>query len=279
MTNDGPSTLELNEIRNRAEKLLIERGMTSLPIDPLELAIKQGIHVNANSDTEEGVSGMLIRSKNTFGIMYATYLNNVGFERFSIAHELGHYFLPEHPFAIFAKSETHYSRAGFVSVDRYEREADTFAASLLMPEDLFRDSMSDFDLGLVGIESMASKCGTSLTATAIRYAELMDKPVGVIISTEGKIDWCCFSASFRKIYKERQPARGIHVPKGTATESIASDPEKVARAARLSRLRDIDDWSDAAGSVEMTEDAIGLGRYGKVLTVLSCPGGGERLVD
>jgi Zn-dependent peptidase ImmA (M78 family) len=211
--------------------------------------------------------------------MYATYLDNAGFQRFSVAHELGHYFLPSHPFAIFAKSERHYSRAGFVSVDRYELEADTFAASLLMPEDLFKDAMSEFDLGLVGIESLAAMCNTSLTATAIRYAELMDKPVGVIISTEGKVDWSCFSTSFRKIYKEARPNRGRRIPTGTATDSIARDPDKVARAVRLSRLRDIDDWSDAAGSVEITEDAIGLGRYGKVLTILSCPGDRESFDD
>jgi hypothetical protein len=30
----------------------------------------------------------------------------------------------------------------------------------------------------------------------------------------------------------------------------------------------LEDWIDGAPSIEMKEDAVGLGRYGKVLTVL-----------
>jgi hypothetical protein len=59
--NDGPTALELKEIRNRAERILLERGLAHLPVDPIELATKEGIHVFANPDTEEGVSGMLAK--------------------------------------------------------------------------------------------------------------------------------------------------------------------------------------------------------------------------
>ncbi len=39
-------------------------------------------------------------------------------------------------------------------------------------------------------ESMANLCRTSLTATAIRYAELTDDTVAVVISTASTIDYC-----------------------------------------------------------------------------------------
>ncbi len=36
---------------------------------------------------------MLLREGNEFGIFYSTAISNKGFQRFSIAHELGHYSL------------------------------------------------------------------------------------------------------------------------------------------------------------------------------------------
>ena len=279
MKGSEPTHLELTEVRNRAEKIVREHGLESFPVDVLALARAKQIEVFPNPNTEEGVSGMLLRSGDTFAIVYATYLNNEGFERFSIAHELGHYFLPSHYDLRDPSGSQHFSKAGFFSVDRLEREADTFAGSLLMPEDLFRESMNDFELGLPAIESMATLCRTSLTATAIRYAELNERPVGVVVSTAGAVEWSCLSRSFYKAFSERGPARGTKVPQGTATASIACNPEKVARSTRVSRLGDLSDWSDSGGEREITEDVIGLGRYGRVLTVLSFQGDSECLVD
>jgi len=68
-----------------------------------------------------------MRVGSSFGILYATHLANEGFERFSVAHELGHYFLPGHIDAVLAGGgQVHTSRAGFVSDDKYENEADHF---------------------------------------------------------------------------------------------------------------------------------------------------------
>jgi len=47
-------------------------------------------------------------------------------QRFSIAHELGHYCLEGHPDALLSNGR-HYSRAGFVSSDPFEQEADHFS--------------------------------------------------------------------------------------------------------------------------------------------------------
>lgn len=37
-----------------------------------------------------------MRLGETFGIQYASHIANEGFIRFTVAHELGHYFLPGH---------------------------------------------------------------------------------------------------------------------------------------------------------------------------------------
>jgi Zn-dependent peptidase ImmA (M78 family) len=79
--------------RQSAEAYLRENGHTTLPIDPFAIAAKHEIDVKAKPDTADGVSGMLLRHGNNFGILYATHTGSEGFERFSVGHELGHYFL------------------------------------------------------------------------------------------------------------------------------------------------------------------------------------------
>jgi Zn-dependent peptidase ImmA (M78 family) len=81
----------------------------------------------ANQKKADGVSGMLLRHGNNFGIVYATNIRSQGFQRFSISHELGHYFLPGHVDQILTEG-VHVSRAGFITADPYELEADHFAA-------------------------------------------------------------------------------------------------------------------------------------------------------
>ena len=110
------------------------------------------------------------------------HIDSVGFH-FSVAHELGHYYLPGHIDAVLSNSDVHESRAGFASGDRYEIEADLFAATLLMPRTLFTRAMSTAGDGLPAIEKLAEQCHTSLTATAIRYARCTREPVAVVLSS------------------------------------------------------------------------------------------------
>eukprot|EP01042_Synura_sphagnicola_P013021 gene13021-16554_t len=82
--------------KQKAEAFLRAEGLGDLPIDPFAIAASRQILVQPKPDTADGVSGMLLRHGNDFGIMYATYVRSDGFQRFSVAHELGHYFLDGH---------------------------------------------------------------------------------------------------------------------------------------------------------------------------------------
>ena len=93
---------------------------------------------------------MLLRHGDVFGILYATHIPSEGFQRFSIAHELGHYFLDGHIDHILPKDGVHTSHAGFVSADPYELEADQFAAGLLMPSIPFKRALARQELGISG---------------------------------------------------------------------------------------------------------------------------------
>src|SRR4051812_34426172 len=123
------SVFRLKMAKQKAEAVLKELGITSLPVDPFAIAHSRDIIVEAKPDTEDGVSGMLLRYDDVFGIVYATHIPNEGFQRFSVGHELGHYFLEGHLDHLL-KDGAHVSRAGFISGDPYELEADNFAAGL-----------------------------------------------------------------------------------------------------------------------------------------------------
>jgi Zn-dependent peptidase ImmA (M78 family) len=116
--------LRVTLAKRKAEAFLREEGIESLPVDPFAIASSQDIIVKPKPDADAGISGMLLRHGDVFGILYATHIQSEGFQRFSIAHELGHYFLDGHIDYVLPKgSQVHTSHAGFVSGDQYEQEA------------------------------------------------------------------------------------------------------------------------------------------------------------
>ena len=83
------------EAAYHAEKVLRERNIASLPVDPMAIAKVAGIEVMAKPASAAGVSGMLLKVGDRFGIAYATHIDNSGFQRFSVSHELGTIFCPD----------------------------------------------------------------------------------------------------------------------------------------------------------------------------------------
>lgn len=255
--------------KREAEAFLHTEGINSLPIDPFAIAVSRDIIVQAKPDTTEGVSGMLLRHGDTFGILYATHIPNEGFHHFSVAHELGHYFLEGHIDHVLPEDGIHTSRAGFVSADPYELEADSFAVGLLMPSTQFKRVIRRLDPGLAAIESLSRDCKTSLTATAIRYAELSEDAIAIIISTGQAIDYCFLSEAMKSLPELTWLHKRSPVPPSTETARFNSTPERILKADRAENEIDVIEWFGGDKSVMVTEEVIGLGRYGKTLTVLS----------
>jgi len=260
---------QLQMARRKAEAFLRDEGITTLPVDPFAIAESRDIVVKAKHDTAPGVSGMLLRHGNVFGILYATHVKSEGFRRFSVSHELGHYFLDGHLDQLLKDDGVHASYAGFVTSDPYELEADHFAAGLLMPETPFRNAMKELVVGLDAVEVLADQCITSRTATAIRYAELTREAVAVIVSTGDKIDYCFMSDAMKSLPKLAWLRKGTKLPPGTATSGLAERRSDVIAGRRVTVEVDVRDWLGGTASRKVTEESIGLGAYGKVLTVLS----------
>jgi len=217
---------------------------------------------------EPGVAGCLIRVGNEFGIQYSRSLPNEGFIRFTVAHELGHYFIPGHAEYLFAKGNgIHMSRGEFASSDRLERQADYFASSLLMPADQFSKAMWRADPGLDGVIQVADLFGTSVTATAINYARHTDTPLAIIMSTGSTIEYCILSESLKSIPSLGWAKKGDPLSRTTATYRLNERVAAGERCSRLDGVCSLDDWFEDPPEIEMTEEALRLGGYG-TLTVI-----------
>ena len=257
---------------SQTEQLLQDENLLELPVDLEALAQTHGIFIQKMDSAEEGVSGMLLRHGDTFGILYSTRIPNIGFQRFSIAHELGHYFIDGHLDQIpFDGNNMHSSRAGFVSSDHYEREADHFAAGLLMPTTPVRGVIDRASEGLCGIEAVQQKANASLIAAAIRYIGLTDVAAAIIVSRNGRVDYCFMSETMESLREITWLRKGILIPSDTVTESILDKSEEEQREARAEGEVDITTWFGGQRSVSVWEEVIGLGSYERVLTVLTCP--------
>jgi Zn-dependent peptidase ImmA (M78 family) len=251
-----------------AEQVIRDLKLAALPIDPIAIAQERQIEVMAKPASVPGVSGMFLRLGNHFGIAYATHIDNIGFQHFSVAHELGHYYLPGHIDAVLGSREIHESYAGFITSDRYELEADHFAAALLMPASLFTPAMRRAGEGLVAVEHLKAICETSLTATAIRMVQCSRDPLAMVVSTGLHIDYCFMSDALKDFQGIDWIRKGQALPQSSPTFLFNRDPQRIARAERADGTSDIQDWFGGNRSIEICEDVIGLGSYGKTLTVL-----------
>lgn len=263
------SAVRRAEIVRAAQDVVADHGFTGLPVSPKAIAASTDIKVSSWQPEELGISGFLMKAGDAFGIGYSTTIKNEGFENFTIAHELGHYFLNGHVDALFKDgTPCHYSKSGYVSNDLHEKEADLFASELLMPERFFKAAINRGGVGFSVIKRLADEGRTSLVATAIRYCKLAEDPLAIVLSRGDEIQWCFMTEAFRECHGVYQLPKKSLLPKASATYAFNSDNSNVANALQREDYASLRTWFERARNVEIQEDIVGLGHYGKTLTVL-----------
>ncbi len=264
------SKFRLKMARQQGEQKAREFGQDAFPIRPEQIAAAEGISIEAKPAPVKGVSGGIVMTEHLVAIFYSASIKNDGFRRFTIGHELGHYFLEGHAQEIqSAPSGTHISRSGFSQGDQsIEIEADHFSSGLLMPTQLTKRLLRGADVGLRGICALAKEADCSLTASAIRAAECCDYPLAVIVSEGTEILYGFWSDSLRALRPGDFPRKGCRLPD---TATLAFNEQRYGD--RLDEL--IDETSDTmtwfSGDKEhrLREEVVGLGEYGKTLTILT----------
>ena len=113
--------------------------------------------------------------------------------RWVIAHELGHF-------------ETHDDENQLEICDeqdidqRYdpgtEREANAFAAELLMPSSLWEKRVDVKEPTLVAVSELADEFQVSLIAAAIRFVKLSPERCALVFAKQERVQWAAYSSDF-----------------------------------------------------------------------------------
>jgi hypothetical protein len=184
-----------------------------------------------------------------------------------VAHELGRYFIDDHPSAILGSGQ-HLSRSDYISKDRCEREADTFATELLMPWRLIEPLIRANVGGFATIKVIAGSCESSLLASAIRYTQVTEECVAAIVSHLGVVEFMTASISFKQIPGIDWLRKRESLPTGASSNQFAADLDWIRTCGMAKERGRLCDWFSDAGDGETEEDVIGLGSYERLLTVL-----------
>lgn len=167
----------LNKIEAKVRELLEAHNITQ-PAVPIKKVVKE-LNINLVSydfGAENDISGMLV-IENGMGTIGYNPNNSKQRQRFTIAHELGHYLLHNHSksevfvdkdFIVKYRSDKNYSPAEI----KQEQEANAFAAELLMPKKMLLAELSKKDYRLISetefIKAMAKIFEVSIPAMSFR---------------------------------------------------------------------------------------------------------------
>lgn len=263
------------EIRAKAQEIIDRFCIQELPVNPFDIAHQLNILLYPMPpDKKGGISGALIRSGHDFGILYATNIPNTGYKRFTVAHEIGHFVLDEHVDHLqLSDGSIHYSRPGS-SGDKYEREADYFAACLLMPDPLFTQAMTANEDGISAITALADTCKTSLTATAIRYIEKTASIAAIVVSERDKILYTFFSNEMDRLEVERSSPNTL-LPVTSLTYEINQNGDHLDEDSGDTSMQN---WFESPFDTDGWEEVKRLGSYEKTLTVLTFQGDREEML-
>ncbi len=179
-----------------------------------------------------GFEGMLRARKRKPGwhILYSTQPRYRGRERFTLAHEFGHYMLHRRRLTAGDYSNGELAenldfRCLPLQADRWdpaekqrEEEADTFASYLLMPIDDYRNQVDGHDMTRDLLSHITDRYGVSLLAAVRKWIEFTSSRAAMVVARDGFALWGRASASAYRT--------GIFVPSGMAIPdgSVAATP-------------------------------------------------------
>lgn len=251
------------------EKIAKDFGYTDFHVDPVAIAKRKGIAVQAKPANVKGISGALIFAGSDATIVYSSEYDNAGFENFCVAHELGHYFMPGHPEEIRKQGGQHFSKADFTQgSSSIELEADHFASGLLLPSTFTKKFLSNSQIGLAGILGLAAKARCSRTAAAIRAAQCSEYPLAIVVSESDKVAYAFLSDGFKALGQLAFLKKGSPLP-ASLTRKFNAAAENALSTNQACAETTLADWFGADRGVGLDEEVIGLGKYGYTLTVLS----------
>jgi hypothetical protein len=205
-------------LAGRVADELVQRQAYKVPIDPLKVVeLEKGFLRAGGGDFKNSFDGKLkyFPKRQRFVLLYNTKYD-AGYTigphhprtRFSVAHELGHYFLDAHREYLLGGGTPHPSKSEFRRQNRQiEREADAFAASLLLPTHLVSGRVNQARPTLDLVDEISRDFLASPICTTFRVVRLSEDPCAVAGIRNGKVAW--MFPSDRLIEGSCYPRKGV----------------------------------------------------------------------
>jgi hypothetical protein len=227
--------------------------------------IAAALHLDLREAEAVGFEGALIRAKDVplGAIVIRNSIREAGRKNFTIAHEIGHFVLPGHEHASVACTASEIGDWAEGSTKRqFEREANEFAAELLMPVELVEAIATSAAPSLDVIDKIAREFGASLSAAAWRYCDLAAEKCAVIWSTDGAIQWAKRSAGFPFFLRKGWPVEeGTFAAACFAGEKVPGQPRAVPAHLWTSSVT-------ADSTIRISEQSKALPAYRSVISLL-----------
>lgn len=199
---------EANRITKMLDKVLGDDRFDRAPVDIKEVALGYSTRNSGEEpiakvealDLGAGCAGLLVPSDTVPRRWAIAYDNrqSTGRRNFTIGHEFGHYVLHRHLLGadgIRCGDKEVLYRAG----EGIEKEADEFAAAILMPLHDFRRQIGPSELpSFDDLGVMANRYGVSLAAVTLRWLEYTERRAILVVSNEGFAHWAKSSKSALK---------------------------------------------------------------------------------
>lgn len=186
------------KIRKLAEYIALQFDEKITPLE--KIVADENLDVFYDNYESNTFDGMTIFDNGKFYIHINTYNGNradTDRGRFTLAHELGHYFIDIHRIGLKnGLLEPHPSLTNKAQYFSIEREADYFAACLLMPEERFRKDIGNKKFGIEVIDYLRAEYKISRTACALRFADIGNYPLLIVYAENNIIRWSYSSEDF-----------------------------------------------------------------------------------
>jgi Zn-dependent peptidase ImmA (M78 family) len=260
-------------IAELAEGILRSLNMWKVPVNPLDIARQEGILLKEGSYSD-GFDARIeyYADHHVFCIFYAQSAGwrTDGRVRFTLSHELGHYFIEDHR-QLLLSGKVHDSVSDFRSRDPIEIQADEFAADLLMPMPLFRAELDGFRSGfctLDDLSTLATRLGTSLTSVGRRYCESDREPCTILFSDSGLIRWSHSSEDMKRKLLYFYPYNSAP-PRGSKTAALWEMIHNGTATGKIEGSVAANVWFDMPRARYLWEEARPLGNTGRVITQIT----------
>lgn len=222
---------------------------------------------------EDAFDGMLLYDNRDFHIHLNINLGNSKESkrgRFTIAHELGHYFIDEHRLGLkYGLLEPHASFHNLHHRSLIEVEADYFASCLLLPKKPFKKvSAEKGSFSLDTILHLSDIFRASVPSTVIRFAEVGTHEIFAVCTRNGIVQWYAKSEDFPN-WKHKFKIDGP-VPSGTVIGEYQKMPER--KYTTIEQV-DADSWfspplDDNRANRQMYEQCYYSSSYGYIISIL-----------